>query len=203
MCLIIKKPAGRHIPESFLRSAWSRNPHGWGVAHAADERLVVDRGMDFDELVRTLGTLPAQLEVHVHLRYATSGRVNLDMTHPFVVRPGLVLMHNGVIPELEPKGEHLDKSDTWNLARLLRQRFDAMSDDEVSRSIRQVEFRTWLERLAGGSMVVLHDVREALCFGRRWYEMTEDDWDDEMAGMEVSNHYGWRPRGARRALRSA
>ena len=120
MCLIIKKPSGRRIAEDFLAHAWQHNDHGWGCFHldAAQGRVVWARGMQFEDLVAHNARLPLEAEVYLHLRRATYGDIHDDMAHPHLVRPGILLMHNGSIAHLAPQDTTL--SDTSELARLLR-----------------------------------------------------------------------------------
>ena len=189
MCLIIKKPFGRRIASDFLENAWQRNPHGWGCFHLDQGEVVWARGLQLRELIDHNASLPLDAEVYLHLRRATYGEVNHDMTHPYVVRPGVLLMHNGNIAHLAP--QDTARSDTSELARLLRDMLSGLSDDQAAVLIRSQGFRALTAPLIDGSMVVLMDAKGPVHLGRDWHTVQAADWSEAMAGMDVSNVHTW------------
>jgi len=189
MCLIIKKPLGRRIATDFLENAWQRNSHGWGCFHMAQEGVVWARGLALDELIAHNARLPLDAEVYLHLRRATYGEVNHDMAHPYVVRHGLLLMHNGSLDCLAPENTAL--SDTSELARLLRDMLSGLSDTQAAKLIRSQGFRALTAPLIEGSMVVLMDGSGPVRLGRDWHTVQAADWNEAMAGVEVSNVHTW------------
>jgi len=194
MCLIIKKPAGRRIADDFLENAWQYNHHGWGCFHleagATQGRgLVWERGLHFEDPIAYDARLPVDAEVYLHLRRATYGEVNHDMAHPYVVRPGLMLMHNGSIAHLAPENTAL--SDTSELARMLRDMLDGLSDVQAASLIRSHGFRKLTAPLIEGSMVVLMDIQGAVRLGRNWHTVQHSEWHEAMVGIELSNSHTW------------
>jgi hypothetical protein len=191
MCLIIKKPAGRRITTDFLENAWRHNHHGWGFFHrdTAQQRLVWARGLDVEALISRNAGLPLDAEVYLHLRRATHGDVNHEMAHPFEVRPGLLLMHNGSIDCLAPQDTEV--SDTAELARLLRDMLGGLSDAQAGALIRSRGFEALTAPLIDGSMVLLLDAQGAVRLGRSWHAVRREEWDEAMAGIEVSNTHTW------------
>ena len=189
MCLIIKKPIGRRISLDFLTHAWQRNAHGWGSFHLAEGEVVWQRGLCLHALIEHNARLPLDTEVYVHLRRATYGEITHDMAHPYIVRPGLLLMHNGSIAHLAPQDPA--RSDTSELARLLRDMLSGLSDAQVSGLIRSPGFRALTAPLIEGSMVVLMDAQGPVRLGRPWHTVQAADWSEAMAGMEVSNVHTW------------
>ena len=189
MCLIIKKPLGRCIAADFLENAWQRNSHGWGCFHTRHGQVVWARGLRLDELIEHNARLPLDAEVYLHLRRATYGEVNHDMAHPYVVRDGLLLMHNGSIAHLAPQDTR--RSDTSELARMLRDMLGGLSDEQASGVIRTQGFRMLTAPLIEGSMVVLMDARGPVRLGRDWHTVQAADWNEAMAGVEVSNSHTW------------
>jgi hypothetical protein len=193
MCLIIKKPLGRHVTADFLENAWQCNADGWGCFHMAQGGEVVwARGLHLDELIDHNARLPLDAEVYLHLRRATYGEINHDMTHPYVVRQGLLLMHNGSIAHLAP--QDASRSDTSELARLLRDMLSGLSDAQASCVIRSQGFRALTGPLIEGSMVVLMDAHGPVRLGRDWHTVQAADWSEAMAGVEVSNLHTWGRR---------
>lgn len=189
MCLIIKKPLGRHIAADFLENAWQRNSHGWGCFHMDQGEVIWARGLNLGELIEHNARLPLGAEVYLHLRRATYGDVNHDMAHPYIVRQGLLLMHNGSIAHLAPQDPTV--SDTSELARLLRDMLHGLSDEQASGLIRTQGFRALTAPLIEGSMVVLMDRKGPVRLGRDWHTVQAADWDEGMAGIEVSNSHTW------------
>ena len=135
--------------------------------------------------------LPLDAEVYLHLRRATYGDVNHDMAHPYVVRPGLMLMHNGSIAHLAPQDASL--SDTSELARLLRDMLDGLTDAQTSSLIRSRGFQALTAPLIEGSMVVLMDAAGPVRLGRAWHTVQRAQWHESMVGIEVSNSHTWGP----------
>jgi Glutamine amidotransferases class-II len=197
MCLIIHKPAGRHICSEFLAHAWEHNAHGWGCFFAGQEGVRSFRGMRFEDLAEINRTLPRDAEVYLHVRKATYGEIHQDMAHPYEVRPGLMLMHNGTIHHMAPKDPRI--SDSCELARTLRNMLEGLSDGQAATLLRSAGFRRLTAPLIEGSVVVLQDAWGAVRLGRDWHTVRSEDWHPEMAGIEVSNTHAWRP-GSRMAV---
>lgn len=198
MCLIIQKPQGRHIASDFLENAWQRNADGWGCFHVVDGELRVARGLSLQGLIAHNAGLPLDAEVYLHLRRATRGEVNHDMTHPFVVRPGLLLMHNGNIDRLVPQDPA--HSDTFELARLLKDMLKGLSDAQAADMLRSQGFRALTEPLIDGSMVVLMDALGPVRLGRDWHTVAAAEWSETMDGVQVSNANTWGRQAAQQAV---
>jgi hypothetical protein len=196
MCLIIKKPAGRAICADFLKNAWQRNFHGWGGFYVQDRQVVGARGLNFDELLDYNRQLPVNVEACLHLRKATYGEVNHDMAHPYTVRPGLMLMHNGSIHHLAPQDPSV--SDTSELARLLADLLSGLSDEQAAAMIRSQGFARLTAPLIEGSMVVLLDKDGLVRLGREWHTVKGCEWTGAMTGIEVSNSHTWGAKAQQR-----
>ena len=197
MCLIVHKPAHRALCADFLREAWRRNPDGWGCFYLRDGVPVHDKGMDLDGLLALYAALPLEQEVYIHLRQATFGPVTHDMAHPFVVREGLLLMHNGSIGALAPSDGR--RSDTAELARLLGDLLQDMDAVQSARFIRSEALARLLSPLIGQSRLVLLDAEGAVRLGKAWHTVAQPEWSAQMHGIEVSNIHAWQPR-CRRTL---
>jgi glutamine phosphoribosylpyrophosphate amidotransferase len=196
MCLIIKKPAGRRITADFLEHAWERNSHGWGTFHVEGGKVLWSRGLKLSELIVHNAQLPLDTEVFLHVRKATVGEVNEEMAHPYWVRDGLMLMHNGTIRHLAPSDR--SRSDSFELARLLRDMLQGLDDAQAAALIRSSGFLALTAPLVQGSMVVLLDRHGAVRLGRDWHTVQAHEWDGAMPGIEVSNTHAWVPKSARR-----
>lgn len=191
MCLIIKKPAGRRITADFLEHAWKHNSHGWGSFHVEGGKVSWARGLKLSELIAYNAQLPLDEEVFLHVRKATYGHVNEEMAHPFFVRDGLMLMHNGTISHLAP--QDVAVSDTSELARLLRNMLEGLDETQAAALIRSQGFLRLTAPLIHGSMVILMDKQGAVKLGRAWHTVQQHEWDGAMPGIDVSNTHAWVP----------
>ena len=189
MCLIIKKPAGRRICPAFIENAWHHNHDGWGSFHLHGDEPVWSKGLALQELLSHNAALPEAAEVYLHLRRATHGVVNQDLAHPFLVRSGLLLMHNGSIEHLAPRDPGL--SDTAMLAQSLRDMLTGLSAAQAAALLRSQGFASLTAPLIHGSMVVLLDPLGAVRLGREWHVVQDGQWHGAMAGIEVSNTRTW------------
>jgi hypothetical protein len=192
MCLIIHKPSERQIDPEFLRQAWRQNPDGWGGFHLQDGQPVWAKGLALEELVAWNAVLPAGTEAYLHLRQATYGHVNQAMAHPFVVREGLMLMHNGSIQALAPDDPAI--SDSAELARLLGDMLAGLNAEQASSVLRSEGFARLFQPLVGGSRVVLLDSAGAIRLGQGWHTVAHQEWNAAMHGIQVSNTHAWRSR---------
>jgi len=191
MCLIIKKPAGRHICPDFIENAWRRNHDGWGSFHLEAGRPVARKGMDLASLQAHNQRLPREAEVFLHLRKATYGHVHHDMAHPYRVRDGMYLMHNGSIDHLAPSDP--ERSDSAELARLLGSLLHGLSEAQAIKMVRSEGFTRLLAPVIQGSMVVLLDAQGPVSLGRDWHRVQPREWGRQMQDIEVSNTHAWVP----------
>lgn len=113
MCVIIHKPVGVQLPnEAVLSLCWSANPDGAGLSYYRPDApfVGVQKGyMTWAEFEKALPALKIEDDVVLHFRVATSGGVNPQMTHPFIVSQQksmlcctkgvsrFVMAHNGVL----------------------------------------------------------------------------------------------------------
>lgn len=119
MCIAIYKPADKKISKRILARCWNNNEDGAGFMYAQDGVLHIDKGYfqfkTFWKAVRHhICDEPKALVIH--FRIATSGKVDHDNCHPFLVHDGLGLAHNGIISELN---DGVEKCDTLRMASIL------------------------------------------------------------------------------------
>lgn len=115
MCLLIASPNGS-IPslESQLESYIS-NPDGFGIAYVDIKyRLKVFKGLFEPEDISQLLTLAEGRPYIAHWRWASHGTTSRANCHPYHVRSGLVMAHNGVI---KTPIERESRSDTWHYVK--------------------------------------------------------------------------------------
>lgn len=135
MCVIIYKPVGVDIAGDIFQKAFIANPDGCGLAIKKNEDLYVLKGIMFssnievamNSLLDVIKVSLKEVELVIHFRLASSGRVTENLTHPFVLskNPDLeplcwykvqepVLFHNGTI--LSFTKHDRNTSDTRELA---------------------------------------------------------------------------------------
>lgn len=112
MCLAIFKPKNKEMPSfKTLENAWQNNPDGAGLAIVNGDEVRIIKGlMTLEDLILELShDYLTGLDVVIHFRWATSGHVSPEMTHPFPVSTDnydlkslridtdTAIIHNGVM----------------------------------------------------------------------------------------------------------
>lgn len=116
MCLAIYKPAGKEIPEHFLREGFRSNPHGAGFAFSENNTITIRKG--YFSIGRFLENYIAvcHLPMLVHFRLATHGRQDRNNCHPFLIKSSRsAVVHNGIINIQSTQ----DLSDTGHFVKLV------------------------------------------------------------------------------------
>lgn len=113
MCIIIAQKAGREISYESMKNSWNRNNDGAGIMYAIDGVIHIKKELkDFEAFYRfykELVTERPDLNIVVHYRIGTSGKMNKANCHPFRVHEDLAFCHNGVIDIKMPKdSKHSD-----------------------------------------------------------------------------------------------
>ena len=118
MCIIIVAPKGKIIPNTELHRAYASNPDGWGLAAKISRgRIEIVRGFDTQDLVSAYAEYAGRASIVVHARIATSGDVDFDNSHPYVLPGHGVIFHNGILKDVAETNP--TKSDTWHYAEEL------------------------------------------------------------------------------------
>lgn len=99
MCLMMWKPAHAVLTKRDVYDYVKHNPDGFGVAWIGENgRVNTFKMVGGKKAVwRAYQAHAAGRDCALHFRMATSGLINLDMTHPFKVTDDTVMMHNGVL----------------------------------------------------------------------------------------------------------
>lgn len=188
MCLIIHKPANQQLPEGLLESAIRYNPHGFGVMAFSNraQPLVRRRSRsDLRELLKICATFHGQ-ECVIHLRYATSGKQDLENAHPVKVTSGIYVAHNGTLN----LNRHVqERSDTWHLVKdylrpllrnnpqLLYERFfQQMIESWCGPNNRFVFLDNRLQRTVIINRQLGFEVNGVWLSNTRWFDRSQFDW---------------------------
>lgn len=94
MCLIIEIPAGNTPEKWIVDSALKYNGDGVGIMHSGQATKWKSLGVD--KVMQELEALH-EVDVAIHFRMATDGKVNKSNAHPFKLKNRAWLMHNGIL----------------------------------------------------------------------------------------------------------
>ena len=115
MCILVVCEPNSTPSKSDLHAGACANPHGFGFAIHAGDKIISERSMSAKKSIKRFMELRAQYPngyAMWHARYATHGVKNEQNCHPFQVGDdeGTYLAHNGVLDVAIPHGDR--RSDT-------------------------------------------------------------------------------------------
>src|SRR5579862_9240551 len=180
MCIIIYKPANAALDPSLLRNAYKRNRDGWGLAAITRDGVKIERGFGPFEAEALVNAAERYYECDlvIHCRIGTSGERSLKNTHPFEVRQGLYMFHNGILNV--DRSSDLSQCDSFHAAKMLGECFSDISMPELFAD------DTYLEKLddwAGNSRLVFVDAS-----GVYFVNKELGDWKDGVWFSNTSAH---------------
>lgn len=113
MCIAILNRKGT-ISKKVFRNCWDANPDGAGLCYFDGARVQIFKELKsykvlFAEYQNVRKQYPT-IDIAIHFRIATHGRVNLTNCHPFRINKRAAFIHNGMINNLERSA---DFSDTY------------------------------------------------------------------------------------------
>jgi len=103
MCLIIAKPKGRTVPDSWMFNSWEHNSDSLGVSYFDDTgRQKIHKWVrpNKDKVRKAIRVIAGNKDrdVLIHFRFSTHGKTDEANCHPFPLGKDAVIAHNGVIP---------------------------------------------------------------------------------------------------------
>jgi len=119
MCLLVVSSPNSTPRKKDLENASCNNPHGFGYAVIAGNKIITGRGMSSKKIIKEFLEVRKQYPnsyAMYHARFATHGVRNEENCHPFQVGGSdlTYLAHNGILPvHIEPTDK---RSDTRILA---------------------------------------------------------------------------------------
>lgn len=100
MCIAILNTTGI-IKKSVLKTCWTNNPDGAGLAYVEKGKIQIIKEMkDFNFFYKQYNAARqknSKANFLIHFRIATHGKVNSTNCHPFLVNENLCFIHNGII----------------------------------------------------------------------------------------------------------
>lgn len=113
MCIAILNAKGVLSLKTF-KTCWAANPDGAGLCYFDGEKIQLLKEMksvkNFHKQYVSIRDKFPLIDIAVHFRIATHGRVNSINCHPFKVNKNTAFIHNGVISQV---GTNPDFSDTY------------------------------------------------------------------------------------------
>lgn len=191
MCIIaVKRPEVAAPSDETLKIMFEKNPDGGGVAWSYKGALHIIKGlMTFDEFLDAAHKIPQDAPAIYHTRIQTSGGVNKELTHPFLIDAdikkqrqtktittnGSALAHNGIFNQYKRKDLNNDTTQfiTNNIAPLKALK------DKTGGKITDADIKNIIDELTGSSRVAILTADGTLeTYGSGW---TTD------AGIKYSN----------------
>ena len=171
MCLIIEKPAGIDVPAWIVESALAHNEDGVGIMTAGRAERFLKIAPE--KLVARINSL--QTDAAIHFRMATHGTITTDNVHPFKVKGGSYLMHNGILSKYAPsKGTAEPVSDT----RIFVERFVNPMVEKHGKVLPDAIAK----EATGQAILTMDRTGELIRIGTSWIKYQE---------LHFSNTYAW------------
>lgn len=197
MCVIFTCERNCRLTEDDLMEAYLSNPDGAGIAWCENNAIHVRKGlMTYEEMVKELEQVPADVPLMIHMRIATSGGINQEATHPFPISPRLsdmhklsyddgqcVLMHNGVLPYESDSGTKCSDSMTYTMKIIA-----PLAKNKTVENERGLIRSKFAEGVIESTCI---DNRIALLDAAGDMKMFGDGWSQVTDGIWASNTY-WR-----------
>lgn len=194
MCVIVHHPKGKKVSKTDFDNMWQKNSHGFGMMYLSPggKKIEVFKSMDQAEAWEFYNTHEF-VKYAMHFRIATHGNIDLDNVHPYKVKEGMFLMHNGIITIPCPRK---NMSDSYHFGLLLSQ-FTVQEMYEERDNIESA--------LGANSKVLIMTPHHDIFFNKRlgtsekdgfWYSnMTWKPYSYQNAGYHNTNYHNQNWRG--------
>jgi glutamine amidotransferase len=191
VCLLVVASPNCTPQRKDLENASCNNPHGFGYAIIAGDKIITGKGMSSRKVINEFLEVRKQHPggyAMFHARYATHGVKNEQNCHPFMVggREDTYLAHNGVLDIKINNGDK--RSDTRVFAEDMLPKIGGVSSLDDDNILKMVE------KWSSGSKLAIFTLDPSAKYD--CYIINEDagHWDN--AGMWWSNStykadYGW------------
>lgn len=185
MCLLVVCSPNSTPKREELHAGACNNPHGFGFAIVAGDKIISERGMSARKVIDRFLELRKQYPDSYamwHARYATHGVKNEQNCHPFQVGGSdlTYLAHNGILDVPIPHGDK--RSDTRILAEDTLPRIGGVSalDDDV--------VWTMVSRWASGSKIAILTLDPSASDTLYLVNENLGSWDNEGVWWSNQNH---------------
>ena len=184
MCLIILANDIKSLSMDDMKTAYTRNPHGFGVMYMDHKKnFVSDKFVpkNFNEVKNFFNLHKEKTNVMaIHFRFKTEGKTNKKNCHPFISfnkdNRTIGMMHNG--PKLPIELKHDNCSDTWHYNHyLLKPKFEKNPNKVLENSFQ----KAISEHIDNDKMVFLDSKSEKFIIinenlgnykGKNWFSNT-------------------------------
>jgi hypothetical protein len=176
MCLLYQQTAKTKFSNEFFKGVYARNRDGIGVMWQADGKMHTEKFLpkNYKEALEFIRKFDG-MEAAVHWRMRTHGDIDLLNCHPYEIRRGLYLMHNGVLATGNRKDT--TKSDTWHYIR------DYLSVFPTNMLFLPQVVAMIEAHIGSGNKFILMDKHQSVIVGKPRGVQYKDAW--------LSNTYAW------------
>lgn len=121
MCIAILNSKGILCLKTF-QTCWTANPDGAGLCYFDGEKIQTFKEMksvkNFHQHYMDVRAKFPKIDIAIHFRISTHGRVNITNCHPFKINKTTAFIHNGVISNM---GVNSEFSDTYIFNKTIMQ----------------------------------------------------------------------------------
>ena len=189
MCVICISEQGVKQPSrDLLWKMWVKNPHGAGYMFSRSNYVYIRKGfMTFNEYYDAIRAehFTKDDTVIYHLRIATQGGINPEMTHPFMLtddirktkvlrtRTNIGICHNGIISMTSAHDPEYSDTALF-IAQYLSKIMDKPKD------LKNKDLQAKIQRMIGSKMAILDYAGNVTLIG---------DFIEDMTGLVFSNRF--------------
>lgn len=139
MCIAILKTKKGIITDEELENSFYNNPDGAGIAYTVKNELIIEKGIftakDLIEKVRNAEKI-CDNNMLIHCRIETSGNMDENNTHPFLINKNVCLIHNGILNIDVPKNSPINDTQIY-INRFLKNasKFQLLKNKQIQKLI--------------------------------------------------------------------
>ena len=183
MCIAILNRSGVLSKETFI-TCHNNNPDSMGLVYAKRGKLYIKKELDdVDKFYSQYEKIRKSFDglIAIHFRIGTSGKIDLENCHPFLVNSKLAIIHNGVLSCVDSNKTHCD---TWHFAELLKK--------IGTEPMKHKEFREFLAHaISPSKMVFLTNTGRAYILNFDKGVDTKDNWFSNNTYKEERYSYSY------------
>lgn len=170
MCIAILNTTGLISLKTF-KTCWTANPDGAGLCYYDGQRIRTLKEMksvkEFHRAYSDIRLKHPGIDIAIHFRIATHGRINITNCHPFKVSDDTAFIHNGVINGLPASTEF---SDTYMFNETILKQLpaDFILNTAINTLLGEFIGYSKLVIISGNNSVIINE-ELGMWDGQNWY----------------------------------